>query len=364
MPLTVRQDNRKNTATALSTMFFTSHAQVSSSRYVHFAPGRAHGTCATSTPCSGHRTRGAAACRNVRVVPVSTVRHRLVPAPESYPGHGRRHCPHRPADRASGRTDTTRTSSSPSGSTWTVTSSMTMPWTPNSCPNTLALRMPCPSPSFRSLSKTKTTAGRGMSPQNRWSGTHYNVTRANYGFRPGRSCQDAIQAIYMTCKGSRAKRVWALDADLAAAFDKIDHDRLLEALGSFPARDLIQGWLKAGVFEVGKGFAPTEEGTPQGGVISPLLLNVALHGLAEAAGVRYVTSGAQAGNTKPGSPVVIRYADDLVALCHSYEEAQQVQARLAEWLTPRGLTFNQDKTRVVPLDDGFDFLGATRGRTA
>src|SRR5664280_3734062 len=75
MPLTVRQDNRKNTATALSTMFFTSHAQVSSSRYVHFAPGRAHGTCATSTPCSGHRTRGAAACRNVRVVPVSTVRH-------------------------------------------------------------------------------------------------------------------------------------------------------------------------------------------------------------------------------------------------------------------------------------------------
>ncbi len=132
----------------------------------------------------------------------------------------------------------------------------------------------------------------------------------NYGFRPGRSCQDAIQAIYMTCKGSRAKRVWALDADLAAAFDKIDHDRLLEALGSFPARDLIQGWLKAGVFEVGKGFAPTEEGTPQGGVISPLLLNVALHGLEEAAGVRYVTSGAQAGNTKPGSPVVIRYADD------------------------------------------------------
>jgi RNA-directed DNA polymerase len=72
----------------------------------------------------------------------------------------------------------------------------------------------------------------------------------------------------MTCKGSRAKRVWALDADLAAAFDKIDHDRLLEALGSFPARDLIQGWLKAGVFEAGKGFAPTEEGTPQGSLCS------------------------------------------------------------------------------------------------
>jgi RNA-directed DNA polymerase len=179
----------------------------------------------------------------------------------------------------------------------------------------------------------------------------------SYGFRPGRSCQDAIAAIYLTCKGPRAKRVWALDADLAAAFDRIDHDRLLEALGSFPARDMIRDWLKAGVFEAGKGFAPTEEGTPQGGVISPLLLNVALHGLEEAAGVRYMTSGMHAGDTVPGSPVVVRYADDLVALCHSEEEARQVQARLAEWLAPRGLTFNQDKTKVRSLDDGFDFLG-------
>jgi RNA-directed DNA polymerase len=179
----------------------------------------------------------------------------------------------------------------------------------------------------------------------------------SYGFRPGRSCQDAIQAIYMTCKGSQAKRVWALDADLASAFDRIDHDRLLEALGSFPARDMVRDWLKAGVFEAGKGFAPTEEGTPQGGVISPLLLNVALHGLEEAAGVRYRSSGAQAGDTQPGSPVVIRYADDLVALCHSQEQARQVKARLAAWLAPRGLVFNEDKTTIVHLDQGLDFLG-------
>ena len=179
----------------------------------------------------------------------------------------------------------------------------------------------------------------------------------SYGFRPGRSCQDAVQAIYMTCKGPRAKRVWALDADLASAFDKINHDRLLEALGSFPARDMVRDWLKAGVIEAGKGFAPTEEGTPQGGVISPLLLNVALHGLEEAAGVRYITSGKKAGDTKAGSPVVIRYADDLVVLCHSEEEAQRGKARLAEWLAPRGLTFNENKTRVVHLDEGCDFLG-------
>src|SRR5712664_2155893 len=91
----------------------------------------------------------------------------------------------------------------------------------------------------------------------------------SYGFRPGRGCHDAIAAIFNACKGPMARRVWALDADLASAFDKIDHDHLLAAIGSFPARDMIRGWLKAGVFEAGKGFAPTVEGTPQGGVITP-----------------------------------------------------------------------------------------------
>jgi RNA-directed DNA polymerase len=180
----------------------------------------------------------------------------------------------------------------------------------------------------------------------------------SYGFRPGRGCHDAIGAIYTVCRGSRAKRVWALDADLAAAFDKIDHSRLLDSLGSFPARSMIRAWLKAGVFEAGKGFAPTEEGTPQGGVISPLLLNVALHGLEEAAGVRYVTSGGHTGLTQTDSPVVIRYADDLVALCHSQRHAELIKAKLTEWLAPRGLVLNEDKTRIVHVGrSGFDFLG-------
>src|SRR5499425_1268267 len=179
----------------------------------------------------------------------------------------------------------------------------------------------------------------------------------SYGFRPGRSCQDAIAAIYNACKGPRARRVWALDADLAAAFDRIDHCHLLAQLGSFPAREMIRGWLKAGVFEAGKGFAPTGEGTPQGGVISPCLLSVALHGLEEAAGVRYRTLGTHTGKVMPGSPVAVRYADDVVVLCHSQEQAAQVKARLAEWLAPRGLAFNEDKTRIVHLSEGFNFLG-------
>ncbi|MFN2503119.1 MAG: group II intron reverse transcriptase/maturase [Acidimicrobiales bacterium] len=178
----------------------------------------------------------------------------------------------------------------------------------------------------------------------------------SYGFRPGRGCHDAIESIHKVACGKSPRRRWALDADLAAAFDRIDHSYLLAQLGNFPARGAVEGWLKAGVVEKGH-LAPTEEGTPQGGVVSPVLLNIALHGMEEAAGVRYHQSGVTAGWTKPGSPVVVRYADDLVALCVSRDQAEQVKSRLAAWLAPRGLVFNEDKTRVVHLDDGFDFLG-------
>jgi RNA-directed DNA polymerase len=178
----------------------------------------------------------------------------------------------------------------------------------------------------------------------------------SYGFRPGRGCHDAIGAVYRTARGASPKRRWVLDADLAGAFDRIAHDHILTMLGSFPARAMIQQWLKAGVVEQGR-LSPTEEGTPQGGVVSPVLLNVALHGMEQAAGVRYYTVGRAVGWTVADSPVLIRYADDLVALCHSRHEAEQVKARLASWLAPRGLAFNEDKTRVVSLDEGFDFLG-------
>ena len=177
----------------------------------------------------------------------------------------------------------------------------------------------------------------------------------SYGFRPGRGCHDAIESLFSTLHG-KSRRVWILDADLAGAFDKISHEHLLEMLGGFPARGMIAGWLKAGVFEAGKGFAPTGEGTPQGGIISPLLLNIALHGLEEAAGVRY-RAGVHAGDVRDGCPALTRYADDLVVCCHSRQQAEQVQARLAAWLAPRGLAFNEAKTRIVHLSQGFDFLG-------
>jgi RNA-directed DNA polymerase len=178
----------------------------------------------------------------------------------------------------------------------------------------------------------------------------------SYGFRPGRGCHDAIDAIHRTSCGASTKRRWVLDADLAGAFDRIAHDHILAMLGTFPARGMVEQWLKAGVVEQGR-LHRTEEGTPQGGVVSPVLLNVALHGMEQAAGVRYHTTGRAAGWTIADSPVLIRYADDFIVLCHTRQEALEVKASLASWLAPRGLAFNEDKTRVVSLDEGFDFLG-------
>jgi RNA-directed DNA polymerase len=154
----------------------------------------------------------------------------------------------------------------------------------------------------------------------------------SYGFRPGRGCHDAIEAIYQVSKGANPGRRWALDADLAAAFDRIDHSFLLGQLGTFPARGLIAGWLKAGVVEDGR-FTPTGEGTPQGGVISPALLNVALHGIEAAAGVRYQRHGTDAAAAAAGSPVLVRYAD----LCRARHKSAYAESRVMPTSSADGL---------------------------
>jgi RNA-directed DNA polymerase len=179
----------------------------------------------------------------------------------------------------------------------------------------------------------------------------------SYGFRPGRGCHDAIAQLFQCLRGANPRRLWVLDADLEAAFDRIDHDHLTASVGGFPARALVRQWLKAGVVERGQ-LTPTDEGVPQGGVVSPLLLNIALHGMETAAGVRYHWPSQPEGSVRPGSTTVVRYADDLLALCHSRQQAEQVKTRLGPWLAERGLRFNEDKTRIAHVDDdGFCFLG-------
>jgi RNA-directed DNA polymerase len=173
---------------------------------------------------------------------------------------------------------------------------------------------------------------------------------SSYGFRPGRSCHDAIEKIYGLARPNKTKK-WILDADIRGAFDHISHDYLLKTIGPVPGKELIKQWLKAGYVEHGT-FHATEQGTPQGGVVSPLLANIALHGMEEAIGVKYDYRGQLIGKR-----AVVRYADDFVCFCETREDAERVQGILTEWLKERGLTLSEEKTRIVHLTEGFDFLG-------
>ena len=178
----------------------------------------------------------------------------------------------------------------------------------------------------------------------------------SYGFRPGRSCHDAKEAIFTAIN---RKPKFVFDADIKGAFDHIKQEVLLEKLQTYPTlRKAVKGWLKAGVME-GCSFSPTEVGTPQGGVISPLLMNVALHGMET-----LVSEGYSKSHTVE-KPRLIRYADDFVILHSKLEELQKVSEKVTRWLEDLGLTLNPKKTRIThtltPYQGyvGVDFLGFT-----
>ncbi|MGK7942891.1 MAG: group II intron reverse transcriptase/maturase, partial [Microcystaceae cyanobacterium] len=172
----------------------------------------------------------------------------------------------------------------------------------------------------------------------------------SYGFRPARSCHDALGKIYLACRPNKTLQ-WIVDADIKGCFDNISHEHLLKSIGNFPARTLIKEWLKAG-FVDSKTFNLTESGTPQGGIISPLLANIALHGMEETLGVKYDNRGQSRGKR-----MVIRYADDFVILCKTKEDAEKAKDDIVVWLSKRGLELSEEKTRVIHITEGFDFLG-------
>jgi hypothetical protein len=126
----------------------------------------------------------------------------------------------------------------------------------------------------------------------------------SYGFRPGRGCHDAIAKVFLLAN-SKGRKPWVVDADIKGAFDHIRHSYLLAALGPFPGRALIKQWLEAGYLDEGA-FHPTDAGTGQGAVISPLLANIALHGMEAALGVQRTRAGGIKGHR-----AVVRYADDV-----------------------------------------------------
>jgi RNA-directed DNA polymerase len=169
----------------------------------------------------------------------------------------------------------------------------------------------------------------------------------SYGFRPGRSAHDAKEAI-LRIIGQKSK--YLLDADIRGCFDAIAHQALLDKRATYPAlRQTIKGWLKAGGIADGA-LVPTPRGTPQGGVASPLLANVALHGLETA--VKAAT-GAH----------LVRYADDLVCFHPTREGIEAARHVIEEQLAARGLALHPTKTRIAHTLDaiegqaGCDFLG-------
>jgi RNA-directed DNA polymerase len=173
-----------------------------------------------------------------------------------------------------------------------------------------------------------------------------DMAEHSYGFRPGRGAKDALRRVEHLLK---AGHDWVVDADLKSYFDTIPHDRLLALVKTRVADGrvlaLVESFLRAGVLETAKGWQPTERGTPQGGVISPLLANVYLNPLDQ--------QMAKAGWE------MVRYADDFVILCRSEVEAQNALAAVRQWVNEAGLTLHPEKTRIVNATQpgGFDFLG-------
>jgi len=177
-----------------------------------------------------------------------------------------------------------------------------------------------------------------------WADTH------SYGFRLRRSTQDAMQHCFIALARKVAPR-WVLEGDIKACFDRIDHDWLMRHVPI--QRAMLQKWLKAGYMEK-RIIHPTEDGTPQGGIISPVLANMALDGLQQALKAKY--------RQRKGRPYhsvnLIRYADDFVITGASRTVLEEeVKPLVAKFMAERGLELSEEKTVITPIEEGFDFLG-------
>jgi RNA-directed DNA polymerase len=168
----------------------------------------------------------------------------------------------------------------------------------------------------------------------------------SYGFRPGRGAKDALRRVQELLDRGR---VWIVDADLKGYFDSIPQDKLqaavAERIADGAVLELIGRFLRQGVMESGKGWSPTEKGTPQGAVLSPLLANIYLNPLDH----RMAQQGWE----------MVRYADDFIILCESQEQAERALAEVRQWVEAAGLVLHPTKTRLVDASQpgGFDFLG-------
>ncbi len=184
----------------------------------------------------------------------------------------------------------------------------------------------------------------------------------SYGFRPYRCCQDAIEQIgIIMCKEIRPQ--WVLEGDIKGCFDNINHEWVMQNIPM--EKKILNQWLKSGYLE-GDVFHETDAGTPQGGIISPVLANMVLDGLEKMLNARYKTPRSRNGKTrwnpKPGMEKLklhfVRYADDFIITGSSKEFLEaEIKPLVSQFMAERGLDLSEEKTIVTHIEEGFDFLG-------
>lgn len=177
----------------------------------------------------------------------------------------------------------------------------------------------------------------------------------SYGFRPSRSTWDAVEQIFVMLSQKKSPQ-WVIEGDIKGFFDHVDHEKLLVKLAP-EDRPFIRRILKAPIIEPDKGRVPSFRGTPQGGIISPILANIALHGMEEELREQALQMGFGYSRRTPGINIV-RYADDFVISCKTKEQAESFIPVVAQWLREAaGVELSLKKTKITHIDEGFDFLG-------